>query len=403
MAAGACAAMALAAVQWIPTLEFLRGSNRSGWPAEFTASYSLNPSALLMWLWPGALGTPLNGCWIGPISVFYESGGAWLGVATLALAAWGLARGRPRFGAALLVSAGLLLALGANGPLGFLLSLPGFSYLRTPSRWSFLVVWGLWLLAGSGLHALKRRAAVLTLLPLIVVFELVAWDSSFLKYQDPAPFTAPNKVVAASLAGRPLRVLTDPDLANPNKAVVYRMRNVNGYDAFFPIGAARWALEAEGAPAADSSRIFVSRWRSKAAVRAGVAARLSAAGIETTDEAWPLASFLDHEGNRLTPDPIVSIERPERWRVYGAVARGAAAVSLAESRWPGWRAFLDGREVALAPWGPAFQRVAIPSSGGVLDLSFEFMPPLWGWWAALSIGAWSWWLIKAMAIRAEAV
>ena len=31
----------------------------------------------------------------------------------------------------------MLLALGANGPLAPLLSAPGFSYLRTPSRWSF--------------------------------------------------------------------------------------------------------------------------------------------------------------------------------------------------------------------------------------------------------------------------
>ena len=397
LAASACGALALAAVQWLPTLEFLRGSNRSGWPAEFISSYSLDPSALLMWLWPGIHGTPPGGDWRQPISVFYESGGVWLGASVLAMAVYGLARGRMRLGAFALAAFGVLMALGVNGPFGPFLGLPGFSYLRTPSRWSFLVFWGLWLLAGTGLRRFSssaRRAAALTLLPLVVLAELVFWDSSFIRYQDPRSFTAPNGDVVARLAGRPQRVLTDPSLANPNKTIVYRMRNVNGYDAFFPAGAARWAFEAEGAPAADSSRVLVSRWRSIAAARAGVGARLSAAGVETVGDAWPLAAFVDSEGRRLTPDPLLSIKTPERWAISGAVPAGAASVAIAESRWPGWRAFLKNRDVALAPWGPAFQSVPLESSKDI-DLRFEFTPSRWFLWAALSIAAWALWLLSA--------
>ncbi len=394
LAAGAAGAMALAAVQWLPTLELLRGSSRADWPAVFRAAYSLRPQDLLLWLSPGAFGTPLNGRWDGAISVFYESGGVWLGVVALSLAVIGAMRGRSRVGALLLVGLGAALALGANGPFAALLDAPGFSYLRTPSRWSFLSLWGLWLLAGAGARALSaspKAARALTLLPLLAAAELVVWDSSFIKPVDAARFTSSNPGVVARLSGRTTRVLTDPALANPNKAVVYRMRNVNGYDAFYPASAARWAAEADGAPAADPSWVLASNWKSEAAMRAGVSARLAPEGIEERAGAWPLAAFLDEKGRRLTPDPALSVERPERWRVSGVVPTGAVTVSLAETRWPGWTTSVNGAPAALSSWGPAFQSVALPSGAASLDLRFDFVPTRWFLWAALSAAAWMFW------------
>ena len=401
--AGAGGALALAAVQWLPTLELLRGSNRSGWPEQFRAAYSLRPTDLLMWLLPDALGTPLNGGWDDAVSVFYESGGVWLGFVILALAAGGLLRGRARLGPVLLLVLGVVLALGANGPIAPLLNAPGFSYLRTPSRWSFLSLWGLWLLAGAGMRALSsssKTVRVLSLIPLVVLAELWIWDSGFLKSANASMFTKASPAVAARLAGRALRILTDPELANPNKAIVYRMRNANGYDAFYPASAARWAATAEGQPAADSSWVLVSRWKSDAAAHAGVSARLSPEGIEEREGAWPLASFLDAKGGRVTPDPTIKIDRPERWRVTGSIPRGAIAVALAETRWPGWRAALDGRAVPLAPWGPAFQSVALAPGVATIDLRFDFSPSRWFWWAALSATAWALWFTAIMR-RAE--
>lgn len=400
---GACGALALAAVQWLPTLELLRGSNRSGWPAQFMAAYSLRPADVLIWLSPGAFGTPLDGGWDGAVSVFYESGGVWFGCAILALAVIGLRFGRARLGPVLLAVLGVVLALGANGPLGPLLNAPGFSYLRTPSRWSFLCAWGLWLLAGAGARALSsspKAAGALSIIPLIVLAELAIWDSRFLKSADARAFTKTSPVVAARLAGRASRILTDPALANPNKAIAYRMRNVNGYDAFYPATAALWAAVAEGNPAADPSWVFVSRWKSEAAARAGVSSRLSPQGIEERKGAWPLVSFLDVKGGRVTPDPKLIIDRPERWRVTGKVPRGAVAVALAETRWPGWRARLNEREVPLAPWGHAFQSVTLEPGGASVDLRFDFSPSRWFLWAVLSAAAWALWFAALMR-RAE--
>lgn len=403
LAVGACGALALAAVQWLPTLELLRGSNRSGWPEKFRAAYSLHPSDLFLWLSPGAFGTPLNGGWDDKVSVFYESGGVWLGYVMLALAAGGLLRWRSRLGPILLVVLGAVLALGANGPLAPLLNAPGFSYLRTPSRWSFLALWGLWLLAGAGARAVAASptaARALSVLPLLVLAELAIWDSRFLKSDNARSFTMASPVVVERLAGRPTRMLTDPELANPNKAIAYRMRNANGYEAFYPTSAALWAFEAEGKPAADPSRVLVSRWKSDAATRAGVSALLSGKGLEQRSDAWPLASFLDVKGGRLTPDPLLSIDRPERWRVNGEIPKGAVAVALSETRWPGWNASLDGRAVPLVPWGPAFQSVALPPGGTTVDLRFDFSPTRWFWWAALSAAAWALWF-AALARRVE--
>lgn len=394
LAAGAGGALALAAVQWLPTLELLRGSSRSDWPALFRAAYSLRCQDLLLWLSPGAFGTPLNGGWDGAVSVFYESGGVWLGVVMLAFAAGGVLRGRARLAPVGLVIVGALLALGANGPLAPLLNAPGFSYLRTPSRWSFLSLWGLWLLAGEGAAALSsspKTARALSLVPLLVLAELTVWDMNFLKSANARMFMKASPAVVEHLAGRPSRMITDPEMANPNKAIVYRMRNANGYDAFYPASTAVWAAEAEGRPAADPSWVLVSRWKSDAATRAGVSARLSRVGIEERGDAWPLASFLDAKGLRLTPDPLLIIERPERWRVTGAVPKGAVAVALSETRWPGWRALMNGRAAPLAAWGPAAQSVALASGAMTVDLSFSFSPSLWFWWAALSAAAWALW------------
>lgn len=404
-AAAAAGAATLAAVQWPATWELLRGSNRSFWPVEFSAAYSLPPKALLSWLSPAALGTPFDGAWEGRVSEFYEFAGAWPGVLALALAAMGVRRGARPAAALALAAAGILLALGSNGPAApLLLAMPGASLLRTPARWALLFVWGAWLAAGAGARAIfagPRRAAWSAALPLAAFFELASWDARFLRPQDPTPFLSPSPAVSARLAGRSGRVLTDPALANPNKTAAYRVRNANGYEAFYPAAAAVWAARAEGAPAADSSRVLVSRWRSQAAERAGVAARLSPDGIEENPRAWPPAVFLDAAGGRLRPDPAAALERPGRWRVSGPVPAGAVALGLSEAAWPGWRARAGGASLPLEPWEMAFFCARLPPGATRLEAVFDFIPTLWPWAALLSATAWTAWLARA-ARAAEA-
>ena len=62
-----------------------------------------------------------------------------------------------------------------------------------------------------------------------------------------------------TLAGRPLRFASDPALANPNKAMLYRAMNVNGYEAFYLARYVPYAARAAGGPAADPSRTHLRR------------------------------------------------------------------------------------------------------------------------------------------------
>ena len=398
LAAAGAAALALTAAQWPLTAQFLRLSVRSAWSGAMSGAYALPPAALWTWLNPAALGTPGAGTWRDVLSVFYETCGGWVGPVALALAAYGLARGKRRLPAVLLALVGVLLAMGPRGPLSrAVLGFAVLSYLRTPSRWLFLTLWAALLLAGAGAAALRRRrlpqgarmlAALISFLPLAV------WDAPFLRPQDPAPYLAPRPTIAAALAGRAERVLTAPELANPNKAMLYRMMNVNGYEAFYPKDVPAWAASAEGAVAADASRVYVSNWRSPAAVRAGVAARLTPGGFER-GEAWPLAVFLDAAGRRVGPDPRLWLESPERWRVFGKAPPSAGEIALSLPSYPGWRARLDGTPAALERWDGLFSAVALPASrtrGAEFDLRLEFVPTAWALLAALTAAAWAFWL-----------
>ena len=398
LASAGAAALALTAAQWAPTAQFLRLSVRSTWTGAMSGAYALPPEALWTWLNPAALGTPAGGTWHDVLSVFYETCGGWAGPVALALAAYGLARGKRRLPAALLAAAGVFLALGPRGPLSrAVLGFAVLSYLRTPSRWLFLTLWAVLLLAGAGAAALRGRrlprgarllAALASFLPLAI------WDAAFLRPEDPSRYLGPRVEVSEALAGRPQRVLTAPQLANPNKSILYRMMNVNGYEAFYPKDVPAWAASAEGAPAADASRVYVSKWRSDAAVRAGVGALLTPGGFER-GEAWPLAAFVDAAGRRVLPDPQLWLESPERWRVFGKAPAGAGAIALGVPFYPGWRARLDGAPAPLERGDGPFSALPLPPAfprGAQFDLRLEFVPTGWALLAALTAAAWACWL-----------
>jgi hypothetical protein len=390
----------LTCAQSVLTAQYLFYSVRSNWTGAMSGAYALVPGALWTWVNPGALGTPFDGDWSDVLSVFYETCGGWIGPIALALVALGILRGRRRTAPIVLVVTGFLMSLGPRGPIPQ--SLFGFavlSYLRTPSRWLLLSLWGGLLLAGAGLAKLKFRLR--WALAFAAIIPIILWDIQFLRPQDPDFFLRPLTEVTGSLAGRPLRVLTDPELANPNKSMMYHVMNVNGYEAFYPKSVPSWAAAAEGGTAADASRVFVSKWRSPVAVRAGVAARLSLSGIER-GPAWPLATWLDRNGRRILPDPKLWIERPDRWHVTANAPVEASVLALSCVAYPGWSARVGGRIVSLAPWEGAFQALALPEAfprGAALNLILEFRPTLWNTLIGLMSMAWVAWLIGYLRAR----
>lgn len=157
LAAGMAAA--LAAIQLLPSAEYLLVSARaSGLDEAYALTYSLWPWRILGLLLPGLFGSPVRGDYWGYGNYWEDA--LYVGVIPLALSLAAAARGVRglpgwRAEARLLVAVALvslLLALGKNTPVFVFLfrHVPTFDLFQAPTRWNLLFVFSLALLAGLG-------------------------------------------------------------------------------------------------------------------------------------------------------------------------------------------------------------------------------------------------------------
>jgi hypothetical protein len=153
---GAASALAfgLAAVQLIPTLEYLGLSDRSaGLDPEFALNYSFWPWRLFGLLTPDLFGNPRAGNYWGYGNYWEDH--LYLGSLPFLLALGALLSRNPnRLKWFLLGTAGvsLVLALGKNTPVfpWLFRSIPTFALFQAPTRWNLLLVFSFALLAGMG-------------------------------------------------------------------------------------------------------------------------------------------------------------------------------------------------------------------------------------------------------------
>lgn len=170
LALAAGMALALAAVQLVPTVEYLIHSARSsGLEEAYALSYSMWPWRILGLLLPGLFGSPVQHDYWGYAN-FWEDA-LYIGVIPFLLSVVAIVRGMRGLdrwkGEARLLTAvalgSLLLALGKNTPIFVFLfrHVPGFDLFQAPTRWNLLFVFSLGLLAGLGAEswtALAGRA-----------------------------------------------------------------------------------------------------------------------------------------------------------------------------------------------------------------------------------------------------
>jgi len=155
------AGLILAAVQLVPTLELLRESMRSDASYDFFTSFSLPPHFLWTFFAPyvvgGGDGSLFRAPYLGP--AYYAEYAGYVGLATIALAIVAVVlwrNARTKF-CAVVVLAGLLLALGRYAPFGFyklIYAVPVLSLFRVPARHLMEVEFALAVLAGRGLTAI---------------------------------------------------------------------------------------------------------------------------------------------------------------------------------------------------------------------------------------------------------
>ncbi len=171
---GVLLGVALAAVQLIPTVEYLRESQRAdGLDYETVANLSYSPFRLITLFTPNFYGTPADGSYFTK-GIFFEDA-AYIGfipitaVFAALVARWrrrhNLAdqpalRSVPLWGGLALVA--LLVAMGKHGPVFRLLydMVPTFAAFREPVRWLIVTEFSLAVLAGIGVDAWGRGPRV---------------------------------------------------------------------------------------------------------------------------------------------------------------------------------------------------------------------------------------------------
>lgn len=148
-------ALALSAVQLLPTAEYLAQSQRASQVESTLAmTYSFWPWRLLTLLAPGLFGSPATGDYAG-YGNFWEDA-IYIGVPPLLLAGLAARKANPRLRRFLLALAALafVLALGQNTPFfpWLFAHVPTFDMFQGPTRFSVWAVFALSLLAGLGLQ-----------------------------------------------------------------------------------------------------------------------------------------------------------------------------------------------------------------------------------------------------------
>lgn len=152
--------LGVAAAQWLPLYELGRMSYRGpGLGYDLAVTWPLRWQNLATVILPYLFKLP-DGRWV----TLWQQWETFLyvGIVPLGLAVVGAALGRLRIAPFFLLLAvfGLLVGLADQSPINIhrlLWSLPGFSSLRAPGRYSYLIVFALAGLAGLGLDALMRR------------------------------------------------------------------------------------------------------------------------------------------------------------------------------------------------------------------------------------------------------
>ncbi len=160
MAASGVLALALSAVQLLPTAEYLLQSQRSAQvDTALAMTYSFWPWRLLTLLAPGLFGSPAAGNFAG-YGNFWEDA-IYVGVVPLLLAALAARKLQSRRLALWLLSVvavSLLLALGDNTPVfpWLFAHVPSFAMFQAPTRFSLWAVLAFSLLAGLGVQYWRK-------------------------------------------------------------------------------------------------------------------------------------------------------------------------------------------------------------------------------------------------------
>jgi hypothetical protein len=410
------AAVALGAVQWLPTLELVAHSDRVQGLSSAARAQALLTYGDLTYL-------------IDPLysrALRYSSGSgvlAYVGLPALVLAVRGISL-KDRLwsywvGALCLAIGGL--AVLASGPLaGVVAEAPLLGLLRGPSK--LLVPLGatLALLAASGVQAAKQ-APVRWGLVLLIALDVGSYG---LRKADPVPRDALRTVPrVAELAGRGarLRVLGTQAVWGgeiPGKAPAAFLRDAQPVDANCGLLAGVTHVDGYAPLPLARAKAYVQQADTEL-LRGGDAGKHRAAGVThlvlhpqlpappgcrplARGPRWALYALDDplpwaraHAAGAALP--VVVVEQSPTRIVIEADLPAKGRVVVADAHYPGWTAAVDGQSAPIELEGGVFKAVAVPA--GRHRVTFAFRSTTFGIGAAISLVALFGWLGAALWLR----
>ncbi len=75
--------------------------------------------------------------------------------------------------------------------------------------------------------------------------------------------------------------------------------------------------------------------------------------------------------SRLSSGRVLAMERHAEWLRIEAEAEGEALLVVNDAYWPGWKATIDGRSVAILPADALVRAVTWPAGRHVLEMRYD--------------------------------
>ena len=405
-------AIGLAALQVLPTIELARMSSRGAVRLDeagfrFRVERALKPPMLRTFVSPDSLGTPREWAEAG---VPYSETCGYVGRLTLLLMLVGLigVRSRQSLFYAVLAALALNAAMGGLTAQMAYYCVPGLGQTGGFARALCVYTFAVAVLAALGADRLARWCAgapastgfVPRLGPwvgaastVLIFADLLAWGRGFLPLA-PRERVYPETAAVERLrqdAGK-WRVLevthrddwtlqrTPEAVLPPNTAMAYGYDSVQGYDSLRPgiYDALAGRVNREGfCPVTNGNMVLLDNVRadvlSRAAVRWVVVRDSEPLRSERYSEVWRGSGVVLYQDPAASPrvrlvTAYVPTAEPEvlSTRFAGDPSRIVCELGLpperleiADTFWPGWRAFADGREAPIRFLPPMFRQIAL--------------------------------------------
>jgi len=425
-------AVSLASVQLLPTLELARRSPRGAVSPDengfqFRRARALQPVMLATFLAPDALGPPDR--WSAAGLAYSETCG-YVGKLTLllALCAFFGDRSRRALWFALIAALALLGAMGTPVARLLYFHVPGMAQAGGFGRLLCVYTFAVAVLAALGVDWLTSRLsaersprlarAFAPGLPLavalVVGLEVGVWAREFLplspRDQVYPPTTLTSTLAADSGRWRVLGVTPRENwiihrrpeaLLPPNSATAYGYDSVQGYDSLFPAIYEQLAARANPqgfSPLANGNMVLLDNPFSEALDAAAVrwlvlpqyaippggryVERRRTLGTVVYENLAARPRVRSRAGE--TPPQLQATGDP--CRVVANLAGSASTrVTVADTFYPGWHAYVDGREVPIDLEAPSFRVVAVSREAQRIEMVYR--PASFAFGAFLSLTA----------------